>query len=74
MVRDLVRRELSPEKAIEFALWAFGDQYEDLFNDEFRLVWNFRHEDKLKLHGNGRPDVDLPKMIEIWKRETKQEA
>ncbi len=73
-ISDLIERTIGKEKAIEFAIWAFSDEYADLLLGEFHLIWNYRHGEKLKLHGNGLINVDIPKMIEIWEKETKREV
>ena len=69
---DIINGLIGKEKALEFALWALGDEFRDFRRDEVWIVWNFRHGDKLKLHANGMINVDIPKMIEIWKKDTKQ--
>ena len=58
---------LGKEKAAEFALWAFGPNFSSTLFNKFPEKWNILHGEKLEIFANGKPEDDLPKMIQIWK-------
>ena len=60
------------DKAEEFALWAFGEGFEELYPLELMNAWNTRYSDKLLLKGDNNMRTDINQMIEIWKKETNQ--
>ena len=65
--KNLVQRELGMENADIFSEWAFGPGFREITLGEIPNAWNNLHGDKLIIHDNGRPDIDLLKMIEIWR-------
>jgi hypothetical protein len=52
----------------EFALWAFGENYEKMTPMDCLKAWNSRHSDKLKLTLESKISKDAPKMVELWKK------
>lgn len=66
-LRDVVEEHLG-DKSEEFAQWAFGKFYKDFGHPlNFMDSWNDLHGDKMTLELNGFMEIDIPKMIEIWK-------
>jgi len=57
-----------------FAEWAWGSDFKNmlLHGDQPVDKWNKLHGDKLTIYGSGRPQDDIPKMIELWQNETCQ--
>ncbi len=54
------------EKSEEFAEWAFGPDFKTIPQHDLLIKWNELHGDKLLLDGSGKPEGDIPRMIEIW--------
>ena len=71
-MRDIAKRILeSEEEVLRFEKWAFGD---DNYNPQLANVpkiWNNLHGDKLRLHGYGKIEFHVAKMIEVWENECK---
>lgn len=58
------------EKIDDFGLWAFGDGYKEFDHSyDFLKAWNQLHGKDLMLEDEGVPGEDIPKMIELWKKE-----
>lgn len=66
-LKHLVNQYLSEIDSEIFARWAFGEDYRLLNNDAFLKNWNSLHGDSLILSQYGKPDVDIIKMIDLWK-------
>ena len=45
----VIVKALPKEKAHEFSLWAFGEDYEDLLSVQLAWRWNDRHEDLFRV-------------------------
>lgn len=61
------------ENSVEFAKWAFGEDFLEIARGEgFLEAWNILHGDVLYLEISGRLNLDIPKMIQLW-RESKSE-
>lgn len=67
-MRDIVVEQIG-DRAEEFAEWAFGENYNITLQSNLFLEWNNRHSHHMVLKGGSRPVDDIPKMIEIWKKE-----
>ena len=52
-----------------FGEWAFGKS--DAYIYDCMKLWNERHSSKLELYESQSYEDTIPKMIEIWKNETK---
>lgn len=64
MVIDLT----SEEEAERFGLWAFGEEYKVLDGSlRFMAAWNENHSDLLELKSDGYIEIDLPKMVDLWR-------
>lgn len=52
----------------EFYLWAFGENWKALSDSiESLNAWNELHGEDLRLHPDGLPNEDIPKMVSFWK-------
>lgn len=52
----------------QFALWAFGSQFEKLEKGmEFLYAWNVLHENEYHLKADGYPVNDAIKMVALWR-------
>lgn len=70
-IGDIFRIFLEDEKAQECAKWAFGERCDEFTRTkQFLNAWNQLHGKEVFLNGSGRPFDDIPKMIELWKKET----
>ena len=59
----------------DFAEWSFGKDFKILPSSEkFMDRWNEKHGDLFRLTGSDRYHSTLPKMIDIWKENTWEEA
>lgn len=68
--RDIIEKLIGHQQAEIFAEWAWGENYRSMvFTQNAVAWWNERHGDKLEIHANNRPKDDIPKMIELWKKE-----
>jgi hypothetical protein len=73
--RDIIEYYLHPKEAIQFASWAFGEDFKNIPQCDIWNDWNERHSGLLKLDPTGIPTQDLPKMIFIWNaQKNKQES
>lgn len=70
-IRDIIEDHLSIKEAEEFAKWAWGKGFNQIALRSLESINKFNelHGDKLMLKGNGNPEVDIPKMIELWSRD-----
>ena len=70
-IRNMLESVLGNEKAYEFALWAFGEGFEEIPQIELGERWNELHKDEFFIFPNGNVEKDLLKMIELWEKHTK---
>jgi hypothetical protein len=66
-LKEFIETQLDHSEVRDFALFAFGKDYETLQGDEFREAWNKQHGSIIKLDPNGKPKDDIQKMIKLWK-------
>lgn len=73
-IKDYVTQKLNEEDSERFALWAFGDKYQELKTpDEFITAWNILHCELKELSGWGIPSIDIPEMVDLWLIEEEKE-
>lgn len=68
---DYVVSIIGEDAAREFALWAFGDDYESIDLRDVPYRWNLLHSDKLVLFKEGDAKKDTHEMMKIWERHVK---
>jgi len=69
-IRSLSDVEFRPIDEEAFGLWAFGEGWHDMTMYETMERWNERHGGLLLLHGDGCIQLDLERMIDVWKEQT----
>lgn len=69
-IKDLIEEHLNEEDSEKFAEWAWGEKYKEinLVGNQPVDLWNKRHGFHLEIFCHGQPYIDIPKMIEIWKK------
>jgi hypothetical protein len=67
--RDIVELLIGEENAPLFAEWAWGPNFKTLVGKELCEEWNKLHGNDLTIYMNGKLNKDIPKMIEIWKKQ-----
>lgn len=69
--REIIEQHIGKDAEI-FARWAWGENFETMpiYGDAPVEIWNKLHGDKLNIDRESRPIDDIPKMIELWKKET----
>ena len=72
---DYVKSNLtSEENAEEFAQWAFGNDFNQIFGiEKFANQWNEKHRDKFEIKYTSLISKDVPKLINIWRKSKKNE-
>jgi hypothetical protein len=63
-------KELDWEK---FNIWAFGEDLQSMLTSEVPNVWNKKHGHKLTISGDEGINESLIKMIDLYKKERKDE-
>jgi hypothetical protein len=69
-MHDVIVKALPKEKAHEFCLWAFGEDYEERLYVQLAWRWNARHSDLFAIDYNSSLSEDIKKMIDYWEQET----
>jgi hypothetical protein len=69
-MHELILKILGKEKAHEFSLWAFGEDYEERLNVQLAWKWNERHSDIYHINYDNSLSEDIEKMIAYWQEET----
>lgn len=54
------------DRSEEFGKWAVGDNFKELYADEWPKHWNERHENILSIKIEGDMFEDLEKMIDLF--------
>ncbi len=67
-LRAIIEYYISIEESEVFAEWAWGKEFRDLFYEELYQEWNRLHSDLLIINPDGYPEIDIPKMIDFWKK------
>ncbi len=71
MIRELIEHEIGSDSE-KFAEWAFGKYFKKInIKYDAWKYWNELHSEKLLLKCDGYPGKDIPKMIQIWKENDK---
>jgi hypothetical protein len=66
----IIAEVIGEKSAKEFALWAFGAHYDNLWNEELMERWNRIHGKRYQLRENGALQYDIPNMVSLWMKET----
>ncbi len=67
--RYFVEALLGEKKGYDFALWAFGEGFEDKTSEKLPELWNSLHGHNFILRSDGNVESDLLKMIDIWEKQ-----
>ncbi len=67
-LRAIIEYYISYAESEVFAEWAWGKEFRDLNYDEFYQEWNRLHSDLLTIYPDGSIEIDIPKMIDFWKK------
>lgn len=73
-IKDLIVEYLNEEDCEAFAEWAWGESFKEInyVGNEPIDLWNKKHGMELEIFPYGQPYIDIPKMIDIWKKEKLQ--
>lgn len=66
----VIAEVLGEKAAKEFALWAFGKDFDNVWCGELMDRWNILHGKKYQLRENGSLQYDIPNMVSLWMKET----
>lgn len=67
-MKEDFRIHLDPGEDIDdFALWAFGPQFQVATTWKLAELWNERHGEKYLIDPSSRPEDDAPHMIALWR-------
>lgn len=72
-VRVCAEWHLGEEDAKKFALWAFGEGYENKLAIDLLNAWQERHGEKYCCKVSNSLNTDIKGMIQVWKKETANE-
>lgn len=67
--KDILEKHLTSDEIDKFGIWAFGENLHQINGSiNFMNAWNELHSEDLLLKYDSKPDDDIPKMIDIWRK------
>jgi hypothetical protein len=65
-MKNIFKSEISNQLVDDFALWAFGEGYENKKSQDLMEAWNLLHANEVALYGSDRMDSSAKKMVDHW--------
>lgn len=70
-IRDLIELKLNKFEAEEFAKWAFGENFKELYVLDMMVSWNKLHGNSLELSPSMDIRESLIKMLNLYNKSKK---